>query len=261
MRIGLIILLMTSLWACGRNEMAGEQGNSPTIGSASTSVQDVLTGNLPNSVQVLRATNDQRIYLGHDSLGRYLIWETRSESGWHKIWRSLPLYGALPEVRLEDFNADQIPDLFWTIDYDEFVGGMLVLHRSEGAIELHPGVEECQTPRIEKIGHTYQLVVYEPGVYSAEECVEPVIRRCLSTIPGSWPRYFAVEGNELKEIQRDPSYYRDLAIHYREAADLLERLIEDGAELPGTNTPANYCGEGTPEKLRQLADRADGMAG
>lgn len=257
MRVGFITALLAAVWACNSSGTVDRERTAASEYSETPTVQGVLTGELPDSARVIQTTSEDRIYLVEDTIGQRLVWEGRVDERWKEIWRSRPLYGANPEARLEDFNVDGATDLFWTIDFDEFIGGMLVLRQGLRAVELHPGVEECEVPRIEKVGSSFQLTIHTPGVYTAEECVEPVVRLCVSKIPASWPRFFVIDGYEMREVRRNSQYYQELAAKYRAAASDLETLISSGANLPDSRTLAAYCGEDTPQRLLNLAIRAD----
>ena len=205
---------------------------------------------------VISASDSTRVLLLRDSTSSRLVWQKQTSSGWKDIWQSRNLYGIVPDVELIDLNNDGSTDLFWAFDRGELSGAMAVVAHRGDAKELPIDAPACNQPTLYRTENAFEVRVESPGVYSAEECSEPVVRVCTEAIQATWPIVLEIRDTTLIAVQRSPQTYRDLAAKYREAAATLSSLITADANLPGTDVPAEYCGEDVPERLETLADSA-----
>jgi hypothetical protein len=185
-------------------------------------------------------------------------WSAQDSTGWRVIWSSNDLSGALPTVVLKDFNGDGVADLFWSIDYEDLLGGMVVVRRPGGVSELAPDVEDCLRPEVQTIDHHTLVVAYLSGAFSLDHCGYPPGRACLARFQITWPQFYRVEGQSLVAFRREPGFYRDLSARYRKDAAELQRFVDskpdtsDGKQL--------YCPPETPARMRKLADSALSLA-
>ena len=60
-------------------------------------------------------------------------WTGLTREGRVARWTSRDLAGADPRVSIAYIDGDSIPDLFWSIDHDEAVGGMVLFGTAAGA--------------------------------------------------------------------------------------------------------------------------------
>jgi len=185
-------------------------------------------------------------------------WSAQDSTGWRLIWSSSELMGALPTATLKDFNGDGTADLFWSIDYEDLIGGMVVVRRPGGVTELVPDVKDCLTPEVQTTDHQTLVVAYLSGAFSPDDCAGAPGRACLARFQIAWPQFYRVEGQSLVAFRREPGFYRELSARYRKDAAELQRLVDskpdtsDGKQL--------YCPPETAARMRKLADSALSLA-
>lgn len=218
--------------------------------NASARIQTPLQAN-PGTV--LATFGEDTIRLITDD-GRRLIWTT-SVSGRSLVrWRSRDLYSAVPTVLPGDFNRDQVPDLFWAIDFEEIVGGMLLLGESRSAAEIWASDEaQCRPPELQRLENgTYLLIVHEPGGIPFPLChSDASLSQCVEAVPSHWDRYAVVDDRTVDfDHQRTKHFYAEAAKRFAAGREILRNA---GEQLG--------CPDDLAESLRAMEIRALGLAG
>lgn len=217
------------------------------------------SGHAGDTVLLAEADNS-RAYDVKSGDSTAVVWSVRDSTGWRSIWRSRDLLGAAPTAKLEDVNGDGTADLFWSIEYEGLVGGMVVLRRSDGVTELWPDVKHCMRPQLEDADHRVLVVAYLSGAYSPDDCEDPSAQPCLTRFQIAWPQFYRVEGQALVKFRREPAYYRDLSQRYRTDASELQRLVDAERNIDEAKQVYRRCPPKTPQRMRKLADSALSLA-
>lgn len=213
------------------------------------------SGHTADTVLLAEAENS-RAYDVKSGDSSAVVWSVREPTGWRSIWRSRDLLGAAPTAKLQDVNGDGAADLFWSIDYEGLVGGMVVLRSTNGVTELWPDVQHCLRPEMQTINNQHLIVAYLSGAYSSAECEDPPAQVCLTRFQIAWPQFYRVEGQTLVEFRREPAFYRDLSERYRKDASELQRLVDSEREIDEAKQVYRRCPPKTPQRMRKLADSA-----
>jgi hypothetical protein len=187
-------------------------------------------------------------------------WSAHDSTGWRLIWSSSELLGALPTATLKDFNGDGTADLFWSIDYEDLIGGMVVVRRPGGVTELVPDVKDCLPPGVQTTGHQTLVVAYLSGAFSPDDCAGAPGRACQARFQITWPQFYRIEGQSLVAFRREPGFYRDLSARYRRDAAELQRLVDSPPDTGEDKHLYRQCPSDTPAKMQKLADSALALA-
>lgn len=229
---------------------ACDAGSTPRPG-----VQDSTT---PLSQATL---DDQRVVaiLGGDtayiSSAGTLVWASSTVGRRNLRWESTSLYGGVPQARLIYFDEDSLPDLFWTLQFEEFLGGVLLLAVGETAhryLFRSPGTD-CAVPELRDIdsdGHL-ELIEFAVGALDRAECSgDPIADVCKERFLTDWLIVHRLEDGEL--VQITPSeFYSDLAQRYEGDA----QTLRDELGMQG-NALSPRCNASMATTLERLADSA-----
>src|SRR4026207_1770412 len=89
--------------------------------------------NTPRAGQEAHATDTTPAVSGQDTVlletrqdTSRIVWQTNIGDRRVRRWVSGPTYSGTPMVEVRDLNGDGIPDLFWTLEREEIVAGMVL---------------------------------------------------------------------------------------------------------------------------------------
>lgn len=261
--------LMIAVTAVLALASCGKKNETPAARSDTTSVASRLvggpvsmtpSGQASDSV-LLAEVDDSRAYYVKSRDSSAIVWSVKDSSGWRRVWRSRDLLGAPPKAELQDLNGDGRADLFSSIEYEELVGGMVVLRGRDGVTELPLDVEHCRRPELQSADHQPLVVAYLSGAYTSDECEDPSAQVCLRRFQIAWPQFYRVEGEALVAFRRNPAFYRDLSARYRKDASELQRLVDSERNINKARRIYGRCPPETPQRMRKLADSALTLAG
>lgn len=213
------------------------------------------------SQEALAILEADTAYLIRREAQNSLVWITRVNQRRVTRWRSGSLYYGLPQVSLTKFNGDSIPDLFWTMRYEEILEGSLLLGTQIAAREAFSVSDSsCSVPQMRDVTDDGQMEIleYVAGALSPEECLgDAWATACQKRFPTEWVRVWVLEEGEI-EIDREhsKSFYASLAEDYETASkELGSMLAQDPAEIPSPR-----CNMEMVKALDELALRAHAIA-
>jgi hypothetical protein len=192
-----------------------------------------------------------------------LVWFTVSD-GWRmERWRSRVLHGAQPAVRLVDLNGDGSPDLFWTVDYEEIVGGMALLSDGDSARVAYASDDQevCRPPQLEDVNSdgVLDLVRYIPFGLEPSLCRGDATTSVCQDLPTEWREvWINTAGSFAPDSLAGARFYQSLASEYSRAATTLQHRVES---LQRSGGQAGPCDSGVIERLRGMAERARRLGG
>lgn len=266
-KIGCAVLIGTLAISC-RSQNETSSMNPPTV--EAQSVEQVLFNQSSELVSgdsleavVFSSTHDS-VYIERIGQSRHLVWQKRQDASWQFFWRSLDIYGGGPKVVVADVNEDGTTDIFWSLRFEEIIGGMFVLDSAGRAMEVHVPVPNCQEPVLERDEQGYLLKVFSPGVYSAEECsdMDVEVALCGQEVMVDWPHFYRVVGVGLQEEHGSMAFYRALATQYQQGAERMDSLFRTDAQVGNSGMKfSELCRKDLPGQLRVLADSANRLAG
>lgn len=206
---GAALVLLT---ACGRQAQAPQ--NRATVEST-------------DADSVVAALQGDSVWLARGDTNR-LVWTTTRGGSRSERWRSRPLGFAAPAVRLALISDDGLPDLFWTLGYEEMLGGQLLLGTAAGARKAFASgsPEACRRPELRDVNGDGRLDVlnYVAGALPVEECSgDAGTQACRDAYPTEWVEVWLQHpGGDFRPGPAGASrWYRDLARRYAEAAATL----------------------------------------
>lgn len=209
---------------------------------------------------VLAASGSDTVWLGTDSQGaRRLTWTTWANGGRRLRWESRALYGAAPIARLVRINRDELPDLFWTVDFEELVGGMVLFASGDTArmAAATAADEVCRPPELRHVtgDSLLDFVTFRPSALSADECrADAAAAPCVAAYPTEWA---VAHVQEVDGFVDDPSkaraFYLAAARVYRAAADSLSLAIR---QRSGPAAASPRCNSELAAQLRDMGYRA-----
>ena len=174
-------------------------------------------------------------------------------------WHSGSLLNARPDAELLFANEDSLPDLFFTIQWEEFIIGELWLgHRSEGIQAFESSERACRVPVLRDVNEDGRLDIidYVASALEPSECYgDPLAAVCQSAYPTEWPVVWTqrTSGVFAADSLSAASYYEDMAADFASAAEALRTAIRDGAGPPAASP---RCDEAMVNTLAAMASRA-----
>jgi len=208
-----------------------------------------------DSGQVLGAHSPDTVRLEHLPDSTFLRWTT-SRGGRRIVrWESRNLYFGIPEAQLVDVNGDSAPDLFWSLAYEETVGGMLLLATDTMAQEaFRSSPSACRPPEIKKATDegAWAILEYEASLLSGDDCRgNAPTEACHAALPTDWVVLYVLRGDRyVVDSSVGKHFYSSLAKDYATAA---RSLREKPAKV--------LCPLGSASKLEEMAARARRIAG
>jgi len=209
---------------------------------------------------VLARLAGETIHLQTASGVTKLVWVSTARGRLITRWSSSQLNGALPQVRLALIDDDSIPDLFWTVNYEEIVGGELLLARRDTAVSVFrtSSDEGCRPPELRDVTGDGRpdILTYQPFAVPANECHgDAYVEECVAAYPTEWVRALVQHaGSFVEEPEMARGFYHLLESQYRAAAETLEAALQKGSVPAG-------CDQQVANALHQLARRAKDASG
>lgn len=122
---------------------------------------------------------------------RRLRWTSFRDGKAVRLWQSRPLGSALPSARLVSISIDSLRGLFWTISYEDQVGGQLLVAADTGAQEVFSvdSAESCAEPELRDVtgDGLLDIIEHRPAVLTADEChADALAEICSAAYPLSW---------------------------------------------------------------------------
>jgi hypothetical protein len=165
-------------------------------------------------------------------------------------------------VRLGDLNGDGIPDLFWTMHYEEIIAGMVLFGTRDGAHPVFVTDEQtCRVPELRDLngdGKT-DVVAYEVGALTLDECQGDVeAAPCQRMYATEWAvAWMQIADSFVNDPRRAKSFYANAAREYAMSA----RRIRGQSGNYDDGLRPSRCGLSMADRLDSLAARADSLAG
>lgn len=247
--------LITLLAACGGGD--GNSGND--VGENSTPA--VQSAGRDSLLAVLDADS---VRLRIEPRANVIEWTSMAGGQEVLRWRSRPLLDAIPSVDLRRIDGDTIPDLVWAIQYEEMVGGMVVLGRAQAAKEAFATRNEvCRGPELRDVNADGRLDVLEylPGAFTFDQCAnEATLQSCRARYPTDWV---------VAWLQRDsgfvnePSLARDFYAAQETAFVAAARALRSqrAPAQPGCDAALANALDSLGREARRLASGAGAVPG
>ncbi len=174
-----------------------------------------------------------------------------------QLWTSGPIHGGTPTVRLVDIDGDGQRDLFWSLEFEEFAGGMVLLSRRDSiVVAFQSGSQSCRAPILRDMNGDGLLDVEEVlvGVLKRDECRgDAAASMCQERFPTEWRQAWTqAKGGEFSSGAGAREHYRILAGEYRHAAAELRAAI-----ARGDFASSSRCNVPMADGLDALARRAE----
>lgn len=170
---------------------------------------------------------------------------------------------AYPNVALGDIDDDSRVDLFYTVQYEEFIFGRLLLGGPHEAREAFRSSERaCRVPELRDVtgDGQFEILDYEAVSLDPEECTgDPIATICQERFPTEWIQVYQLQadGAFRPDSLGARHFYREMADRYRAAsAELAEALAIDRSLIGSPR-----CDEAMVAYLAEMAERARAIAG
>lgn len=174
-------------------------------------------------------------------------------------WHSGSLLNARPDAKLVFAKGDSLPDLFFTIQWEEFILGELWLgYPAEEILAFKSAEHACRVPVFRDVNEDGRpdLIDYVASALSPSECYgDPLAAVCQAAYPTEWPVVWIqrTSGAFMADSLAAASYYEAMAVEFAAAADALRRAIREGVGPPATSP---RCDEAMANRLAEMARRA-----
>lgn len=250
----IVIVLGFAALGCGPSE-GGLPGKERT--GMATNVQGVA-----DTMPVLAALGGDTVFLRQLPGDNRLLWVSGSGPG-RQEWRSASFGAARPVVRLVFIDPDSLPDVFFTVEYEEFIFGRALVGGPAEAQEVFRSSENaCRVPELRDVTGDGRLEIldFQAGALGVEECSgDPYAQRCQELFPTEWISVWSVQdGSQIRT--RGPGlrgFYADLALDYQRAAGNLATILDAG-DPAGRLSPR--CDQSMVVALEIMASRAEAIA-
>lgn len=247
-------LCALAVFACGQRhteEEVQKHGNTPPAEIHGGSSLDTVLSVLGRDTVTLETVTDTTRIVWLTNVGHQVV----------RRWESGPTYGATPMIELEDFNGDSIPDLFWTLRYEEILAGMVLFGTSMGARPVFVTTDDaCRLPEVRDINNDGRpdVISYEPGALPLDECRgDPLAEPCQRAYPTEWAVPWIQHADSfVNQPSLAKSFYSDRAKEYEAGADTLRERLARG----GNGVPSPRCDARLASAIDSLAVRARRIA-
>lgn len=211
---------------------------------------------------VLATLGPDTVFRAIDRDTNRLIWVSALRHG-QGAWASGPLLSSSPVVKLAMVTQDSFPDLFYTVQYEEFIFGRLLLGSSTGVREVFKsGPDACSVPELTDVSGDGlpDLIEKQAGALSRDECTgDPYASVCLDAYPTEWLQVWIQQsdGTFRNDSIEAKAFYADLADRYSQAARDLRSAL-DKATGPPARSPR--CNASMAASFESMAARARRIA-
>jgi hypothetical protein len=210
---------------------------------------------------VLAVLGRDTVFRVADPDGGQLLWASGLRP--RRPWKSGPLLSSSPIVRLTLVNRDSFPDLFLTIQFEEFILGEVLLNGRDGPREVFKsGPDACSVPELKDVNGDglADVIEKQAGALSRDECRgDPYAGICLEAYPTEWLQVWLQQpdGSFRNDSLNAKEFYSELTKKYSGAARDLRRAL---AARTGPPTQSPRCNEAMAESLDNMAARARRIA-
>lgn len=253
-RITTIVYLALGAAACDRARSPdGSQSNAraqpPAAGEGSHTTDTTLAVSGRDTILLETRQDTTRI-----------VWRTSIGGQVVRRWESGPTYSGMPVISLQDLNGDGIPDLFWTLQHEEIVAGMVLLGTANGARPVFVTDERtCRVPELRDVNGDGRpdVVNYESGALTHDECRgDALAEPCQRTYPTEWAVAWIQEADSFVNVPpRAKSFYSDRATAYEAAARQIRSRLASG----GKPAPSPRCDLHLAAAIDSMAARAHAL--
>jgi hypothetical protein len=190
-----------------------------------------------------------------------IVWRTSTGGQTLRRWESGPTYSTRPVLELKDLNADGIPDLFWTLQYEEIIAGMVLFGTTNGArVEFVTSDRMCRVPELKDINDDGRpdVVSYESGALTFDECRgDALAEPCQRAYPTEWAVAWIQEADSFVNApSRARRFYADRATEYEAAARQIRNQLANRARP----APSPRCDVHLAAAIDSMGVRARGLA-
>jgi len=253
-----LLLLGTAIGCASGSEGEGREQRTTTKSERAPTAQTVRADSVV-------ATHDgDTVAIVGDGKELRLRWSSYRNGGAIQRWQSRPLGFAKPSVRLTLISSDSAPDLFWTIAYEDQVGGQLLTATDTGAeVAFSVGsAESCAEPELRDVTSDglMDIIEYRPDALTADECHGDALAEvCMAGYPLSWAvvRVQKTNGSFVDDPNQASEFYRRQSGRYGKAAESLRTSLKEGVGPPARSS---RCNESLATALEDMAKRADRRA-
>lgn len=257
------LLLFVGIGGCAGAERSENQNDTSEADPRGVAVASEGDSTLDTTEQVLFESDGTRLYIVGMDANRHLVWDQKANGTWSRFWMSDNLYHGFPEFEFADLNGDAVDDLFWSMEYEEIVGGMVVFNAEGRPVERPLTLAQCAAPVLKKDTAGYLITAFGPALYSKDKCRDVDVGICDVEHVTTWPHAFRIVGLELQEEQLPSETYSVLAEAYLHQAAKLDSLMREGTRprvaFEG-ETYESMCGKDFAVHMRVLADSARRLA-
>ncbi|MFQ5473861.1 MAG: hypothetical protein ACE5FA_13390 [Dehalococcoidia bacterium] len=211
------------------------------------------------NLNVLASLSGDTVALVESDAGLLIRWTSTVDGRRRERWMSMSVHSGDPEVDLRYVNDDSLPDLFWTLRYEEIIGGMLLVAHADSALRVFvTGTEECSIPELVDLDSDglLDVVRYTAGAITESECEgDALALMCQRQYTTDWATpLFQREGGFVEDVSAARSFYSARAAAHRASATRLSQALASGS------VPSARCNETMLSDLRRMAERADSLA-
>jgi len=213
-----------------------------------------------DSVRILSTLDRDTAYLVIGNLYNSLIW---TSGGGRRTWRAESLYSADPDVTLIMFNRDSLPDLFFTVRWEEFILGELWIARTtDQEMAFKSSDDACRVPEMRDVNGDglLDIVDWRASALSASECAGDVLAAvCQHQYPTEWPDVWlqVPHGRLVRDSLGSREFYQEMAGAYTAGASALRHALNTSVAPSGE---AGRCNRGLLRSLEAMAARAQSIA-
>jgi hypothetical protein len=169
-------------------------------------------------------------------------------------WRSAFAYESVA-VTVTLIDSDSTPDLFYTVNDRDALGGILLLASGGTVRQAFMSAEDaCRPPDLQRASEdrSWDVVHYAPGAISRDQCRTFDFTRCAERYPTEWFAPYLQRENGTFELDTiDTFFYRQMALLYAQAR---HRLMTELAlrEEEGQGAASIACGQEMIDALDSL---------
>lgn len=211
-----------------------------------------------NGVAVVGAADTVLLTVGGDLVRmeasgpeRHLRWTSRNGSDTREQWRSGDFGFATPRVALADVNRDSRPDLLFSLEYEELIGGAVLLSEPRGSASFayreFDGL--CRAPGFADLDGDGRAEIIEsrPGAVSLESCrLDGPEERCARQVGTDWQSVLAYD-DRARVYRVDSTAFK---VFYRAEATRLSEGAAAARSMPET------CSASIAARLDSMSARA-----